>query len=213
MPEVAGWGAGMHGKALAIRHGLLALCLWACICGNDLRAQTASLQVSPSTIALDNPEATQQILVRSKSSVDLTRIATYDVFEPKIVTVDATGLVQANTEGQTVIAVRFGNEQALIPVTVSGLKSPAPVSFETQVMPILTRAGCNAGACHGKAEGKNGFKLSVFGFDPAGDHEALTMEGRGRRVFPASPASSLMLLKATDPIAHGGGRRMTPDSL
>src|SRR5207302_9994590 len=71
----------------------------------------------------------------------------------------------------------------------------------------------NSDGCKGKTEGKNGFKLSVFGFDPAGDHEALVMEGRGRRVFAASPDSSLMLLKATGQIAHGGGRRMTTDSL
>src|SRR5258708_23785379 len=150
MAEFAGWGAGMHGSTFAIRHWLFALCIGACVSSHDLRAQPASIQVSPSTIALDNPESTQQMLVRSKSSVDLTRTATYDIFEPKIVTVDATGLVQANTEGQTVIAVRFGNEQARIPVAVSGLKAPAPVSFETQVMPILTLAGCNAGACHGQ---------------------------------------------------------------
>src|SRR6266478_6319122 len=212
MPVIASWGAGMHGRTMAIRHALLSQCLWTCLFGHDLCAQPANFQVNPSTIVLDTPEATQQILARSPTA-DLTRSAAFEALDPKIAAVDSTGMVRAVAEGRTVVVVRFGQDQVRIPVEVSGLKSPAPVSFETQVMPILTRAGCNAGACHGKAEGKNGFKLSVFGFDPVADHEALVMEGRGRRVFPAAPASSLMLLKAAGQIAHGGGKRLVVDSL
>ena len=87
------------------------------------------------------------------------------------------------------------------------MKSPPPVSFETQIIPIFSKAGCNSGGCHGKAEGKNGFKLSVFGFDPLADHQALVMEARGRRLFPAAPDSSLLLLKASGPAA---ARRRPP---
>ena len=83
--------------------------------------------------------------------------------------------------------------------------------FENDIIPILSRFGCNASGCHGKAEGQNGFKLSVFGFDPAADHRALTMEGRGRRVFPASPEQSLLLLKASGGMPHGGGLRIAAD--
>src|SRR5207248_3754888 len=79
--------------------------------------------------------------------------------------------------------------------------------------PILTKATCNAGGCHGKAEGQNRFKLSVFGFDPRADHQALTMEARGRRVFPGSPDNSLLLLKATARVPHGGGKKIEKDSL
>jgi hypothetical protein len=86
-----------------------------------------------------------------------------------------------------------------------------PLHFENDIVPILSRFGCNASGCHGKAEGQNGFKLSVFGFDPAADHRALTMEGRGRRVFPASPDQSLLLLKAGGGMPHGGGIRIPPD--
>lgn len=181
----------------------------------DIPAQQAApgLVVSPMTVFLDDPEATQQILVRSsKSSGDLTRQASYEVVDPKIAVVDALGLVQPKAEGKTVIVVRHGGEQARVNVEVSGLKSPAPISFAMQVVPILSKSGCNAGGCHGKAEGKNGFKLSVFGFDPEGDHEALVKETRGRRVFPSSPESSLMLLKATGRAPHGGGKRIEPDS-
>ena len=65
-----------------------------------------------------------------------------------------------------------------------------PLNFENDILPILSRHGCNASGCHGKAEGQNGFKLSVFGFDPAADYRALVVEGRGRRVSPAAPEKS-----------------------
>ena len=81
-------------------------------------------------------------------------------------------------------------------------------TFERDVVPLLTRLGCNAGACHGKARGQNGFQLSLLGFDPAFDHPAIASEGRGRRVFPAAPERSLLLLKAAARVPHGGGRKL-----
>jgi len=80
--------------------------------------------------------------------------------------------------------------------------------FTNEILPILNRYGCNASGCHGKAEGQNGFKLSVFGFDPAADHAALTQESRGRRVLPSIPEQSLLLLKASGGMPHGGGVRI-----
>src|SRR5215471_1800334 len=88
----------------------------------------------------------------------------------------------------------------------------AAVTFERDIEPILTRAGCNAGACHGKARGQNGFALSPLGFDPAFDHDAIVREGRGRRVFPAVPEESLLLHKATARVPHGGGPRLQAGS-
>jgi len=85
------------------------------------------------------------------------------------------------------------------------------VSFELDVVPILTRLGCNAGACHGKARGQNGFQLSLLGFYPDFDYAALTQEARGRRVAPTAPESSLLLKKAAGLVPHGGGKRMEPD--
>src|SRR5277367_5060343 len=84
------------------------------------------------------------------------------------------------------------------------------VTFELDVVPILTRLGCNAGACHGKARGQNGFQLSLLGFYPDFDYAALTQEGRGRRVSPADPESSLLLKKAAGRAPHGGGKRLEP---
>jgi hypothetical protein len=84
--------------------------------------------------------------------------------------------------------------------------------FETDIVSILSRFGCNSSGCHGKAEGQNGFKLSIFGFDPPADHIALTSESRGRRTNPAVPEKSLLLQKACGDSPHGGGARIRKDS-
>ncbi|MCH7729118.1 MAG: DUF1553 domain-containing protein [Planctomycetes bacterium] len=88
----------------------------------------------------------------------------------------------------------------------------APIRFETDIVPILTKLGCNSGACHGKATGQNGFKLSLLGFEPETDYLAIVREARGRRIFPANADRSLLLLKATGIKPHGGGRRLDEDS-
>lgn len=90
--------------------------------------------------------------------------------------------------------------------------APATVSFENDVLPILTRAGCMAGSCHAKADGQNGFSLSIFSFDPDSDYREIVYDARGRRVFPASPDHSLLLLKATNAVAHEGEKRFEKDS-
>lgn len=84
------------------------------------------------------------------------------------------------------------------------------VTFERDIQPILTRAGCNAGACHGKSGGQNGFALSLLGFDPLSDHESISRESGGRRILRAWPEQSLLLRKATAEVPHGGGRRIDP---
>ena len=82
------------------------------------------------------------------------------------------------------------------------------ISFTTDVVPILTKLGCNSGGCHGKSTGQNGFKLSLLGFVPSDDHESMVKEARGRRVFAGDPSGSLLLQKATGRVPHGGGRRL-----
>jgi hypothetical protein len=86
------------------------------------------------------------------------------------------------------------------------------VSFHTDVVPLLTKLGCNSGGCHGKATGQNGFKLSLLGFEPEQDYETIVRESRGRRWFPSSPSRSLLLVKATGESAHGGGVRLVRDT-
>src|SRR6266568_1313698 len=94
--------------------------------------------------------------------------------------------------------------------TVQG--PPKAVSFRLDVMPVFFRAGCNSGGCHGAAVGKDGFHLSLFGYDPAGDYYRLTRQMVGRRVDLAAPAQSLLLMKATGAVPHSGGRRFKPES-
>ena len=89
---------------------------------------------------------------------------------------------------------------------------PRPLSFRLDVMPVFFRAGCNSGGCHGAAAGKDGFHLSLFGYDPAGDYYRLTQQMPGRRIDFAAPEQSLILLKATGLVPHSGGRRFKPDS-
>ncbi|MFT5466546.1 MAG: hypothetical protein ACI8UO_001646 [Verrucomicrobiales bacterium] len=91
-------------------------------------------------------------------------------------------------------------------------QAEAPPSFEKDVMPIFFRSGCNAGTCHGSARGKDGFMLSLFGYDPGGDYYRLTQEMIGRRVNVAMPEKSLILLKATGKVPHTGGEVFTKDS-
>jgi hypothetical protein len=86
------------------------------------------------------------------------------------------------------------------------------INFTNQIVPIFTKLSCNSGGCHGKASGQNGFKLSLLGFEPEVDYAALVKEGRGRRLVPAAPEHSLLLLKATGKMAHGGGKRLEADS-
>ncbi len=90
--------------------------------------------------------------------------------------------------------------------------SPRGISFGTDVVPILTKLGCNGGGCHGKATGQNGFKLSLFGFEPEVDYDALVTDARGRRLSLSDPDRSLLLLKATSRMPHGGGRRLNESS-
>ena len=86
-------------------------------------------------------------------------------------------------------------------------EQPTPIRFTTDVVPVLTKLGCNSGGCHGKATGQNGFRLSLLGFEPDFDFRAIVKEGRGRRIALTAPERSLLLVKATNQKPHGGGRR------
>ncbi len=99
-----------------------------------------------------------------------------------------------------------------ISASLSFAETGPTVSFENDVIPILTRAGCVAGACHAKADGQNGFQLSIFSYDPDSDYREIVYDARGRRIFPAAPDHSLLLLKATNQIPHEGEKRFEIDS-
>ena len=176
-----------------------------------------SLHVIPANCVLDSPESSQQLVVTGVDgqgrSLDLTHRAQYLTADTKVAIATKGGRILPRGEGKTEISIQFGDQTVPVAIEVRGIRSPAPVSFHHQVIPILSKAGCNSGSCHGKAEGKNGFKLSVFGFDPLADHKALVKESRGRRISIAAPETSLMLRKATAQLPHGGGRKIEQNSL
>src|SRR5947209_7926070 len=105
--------------------------------------------------------------------------------------------------------------QSLLLLPVAGQTQVQPAverSFTNHVIPVLTRLGCNSGACHGALAGKGGFKLSLRGYDPAADHFVMTRQVLGRRVNTQEPARSLILLKPTLAISHGGGLKLAVGS-
>src|SRR3954468_3907145 len=112
-------------------------------------------------------------------------------------------------------AVRHAPVALLLLVTLVSRTNAAEgdrVDFERHVMGLFSKTGCNAGNCHGSFQGKNGFRLSLFGYDPARDHAALTHDLLGRRLNPVDPDNSLLLLKATGRTPHEGGARFAVDS-
>lgn len=191
----------------------LAICLpLACILG---AGSVSAMDVSPATVLLTGPESSQQLLASEPvegRKVDLTRGVSYRSENRDIATVNNLGLIEPVRDGQTVIVVEHAGQEKKVAVTVRGVDHPRPLDFSQEIIPILTKASCNMGGCHGKAEGQNGFKLSVFGFSPPADHEAIVKEGRGRRVSLASPKQSLLLRKATAQEPHGGGLRIDEGS-
>ncbi len=116
-------------------------------------------------------------------------------------------------DGETQLTVRFAEHEASIPVRVVQAQEDRPISFRLDLMPVFMRAGCNTGSCHGAARGKDGFMLSLFGYDPAGDHHRITREIGFRRINLAIPERSLLFEKSVGAVPHTGGKRFESDSL
>ncbi len=159
-------------------------------------------------------ESRQQLLVdgmfTSGQTHDLSRSVSYDVEPAGVVTVDNAGVVLPLSDGTATITARgeATGVAAQLKVDVRDYGHDPPVNFSNQIVPIFTKLGCNGGGCHGKSGGQNGFRLSLLGFEPPEDFEYLVKEARGRRLSLASPEHSLLLLKATGELPHGGGTRM-----
>jgi hypothetical protein len=175
-------------------------------------AEVHAVDVSPTKIILKGMDDAQQLLLTAHLAgerlQDLTGDARYEVANPKVARVTTAGQVIPVGNGATEITATYGDKVVKVPVTAESCDVNLPINFTNQIVPIFTKLGCNSGGCHGKASGQNGFKLSLLGFEPDADFNALVKEARGRRVFPPAPDSSLLLLKASGGIAHGGGKRM-----
>jgi len=180
----------------------------------SLSAQTR-LTILPENVELRGPEARQQLLAQAVSAVqeDWTSAARWASANTDVATVDASGTIRPAGDGETVITARANGLTATVKVRVRESKAPFQWNFRNHVIPVMTKAGCNQGACHGALAGKNGFKLTLRGYDPEVDYDTLTRQSQGRRVSLAEPASSLILQKAVFAIPHGGGKRFRDDSL
>lgn len=168
-------------------------------------------------LLLRGADARQQLVVTGQYATgqnrDLTRKVTYEAAPAGIVQIEESGLVTPVADGEAKITAKTADGIAgTAAVKVEGFKDQIPINFPNQIVPIFTKLGCNSGGCHGKASGQNGFKLSLLGFEPGEDFEYLVKEGRGRRMFPAAPEKSLLLLKATNQMPHGGGHRLDAES-
>ena len=139
--------------------------------------------------------------------VDLTREALFTSSDLAVAVVEQ-GVVRAVGEGLAKLRVEAAGQVANVDVFVKAKPGDQRLSFVGDVLPGLARAGCAGGSCHAKPKGQNGFSLSVFSFDPAADYREIVKDERGRRVFPAFPAESLVLKKPTLAVEHEGGRRL-----
>ena len=172
--------------------------------------EVVDVQVIPPEMILSDPRYPRRILVSGRLKdgyrIDLTSLAQITPVNGNV-KMDENGFLHPLEDGQTRVEIRVAGRQVELPVTVQGLQEPRRVSFVRDVMPVLNKAGCTAGACHGAAKGKNGFKLSLRGYDPEFDYHALIHDLSGRRFNRSAPSQSLMLAKPTQEIPHGGGQR------
>ena len=181
-----------------------------------LVGQPASLLIQPETIALAGPRAYQQIVVTGRYADgtvrDLTAFCDFACETPDLADPGA-GFVTPRKNGAGALVVKAGGQTARAALTVRDFDKPQPMSFRREVIAALNVGGCNAGACHGTPSGKNGFKLSLRGFDPAADYLQLTRDVLGRRTDRGSPDASLMMQKALGRVPHEGSVRFAPSSV
>ncbi len=173
------------------------------------------LAVFPSAIELSTQSDAQLVIVRTRQvdgvTVDLTRLAVYTVEDPAIAQVHE-GVVTPKADGSTHLIVEYQGKSTRIPVVVKSADQARVVSFRLDVLPVFAKSGCNNGSCHGSARGQDGFNLSLFGFDPAGDHRRITREQPGRRINLADTHESLLLTKAIGAVPHTGGKLFEAES-
>jgi len=176
--------------------------------------KVTKLSVEPKNISIDSPYRYAQVVISatldSGDVIDVTRIANKEI-EGKSSTISETGIVRGTINGESKLTVSIANQSAAIAIKVSNLEQDTTLSWTKDVNPVVAKMGCNAGTCHGAKDGKNGFKLSLRGYDPIFDIRGFTDDIGSRRVNLASPDDSLMLLKATSAVPHEGGQLTTPD--
>ncbi|QDU73282.1 hypothetical protein Pan97_02490 [Bremerella volcania] len=200
----------------AVAHWMLSG-LVICLAATTAQAETAirEINVYPSSIELlTSRDAQRYVVVATRDddvTLDVTAQATASLASEGSVKREGN-LVLPVADGETTLKIEYAGHKVEIPVKVAQATEERPVSFHLDVMPVFMRAGCNTGSCHGAARGKDGFRLSLFGFDPDGDYFRTTREQATRRVNLADPQSSLLLEKAIGSVPHTGGKLFEKDS-
>ena len=136
---------------------------------------------------------------------DVSTTANYRIAEPSIARVQ-DGILVPTGEGKTELIIEYEGQSTSVPVVVTNAKAKRELTFRNDVLPVLTRVGCNTGRCHGQAAGKDGFLLSLYGYDPKGDYHRITRELAGRRINLSTPSDCLLINKATGAVQHTGGQ-------
>ncbi len=193
-----------------------------CITATLAIAQTAfaeaplqKLQVAPAEVNLTTAKDRQLLAVQAVYADGITRDvaaqASYVLTNPALVRRDGQTIYPVG-DGMTELKVEFGGQAVTIPVKVERVAEARPISFKLDVMPVFMKTNCNTGSCHGAARGKDGFRLSLFGFDPNGDYLRILREQPGRRIDAAVPEASLLIEKAIGVVPHTGGKRFERQS-
>ena len=185
------------------------------------RADDSLLQVTPAEVTLDGNFERAQLLVSRKDSagqfsdrsVDATHEAKFVSANPDIVTVNEWGQLVARGNGEAILRVEVGSWRGEVKVTSKNVVPEPAIRFMKQVRPVISKAGCNMGACHASQYGKGGFKLSVFGFEPSQDWQGIVRDRLQRRIDFVRPENSLVLLKPTMQVPHQGGSRLKKGSI
>ncbi|MEX2287841.1 MAG: DUF1549 and DUF1553 domain-containing protein [Planctomycetaceae bacterium] len=185
------------------------------LCSGHVASAGDSLVIFPSSIVLDGPKSQQTLLVQEmrgeQVGAQVRDGIAFQSSDEKVVRVENGSAIPVGN-GQATITAKVGNRTATVEVTVARQEAKADWTFRNHVQSVLSKAGCNSGACHGAAAGKNGFKLSLRGYDAKYDYFAITRQSGGRRIVPSDPGRSLFLTKPTGAIPHKGGIRFDVDS-
>ena len=175
----------------------------------------ATIEAFPKSVMLETAADFHRIVViarfKDASTHDITGQSKLTLGDSSLAHLSGTSLTPKK-DGATSLRIDYRGLTTEVPVSVKDAEKPRPISFQLDVMPVLTAAGCNTGSCHGSARGQDGFQLSLFGFDPKGDHFRLTTEMAGRRINLALPEESLMLTKSIGAVPHTGGNLMKTSS-
>ncbi len=174
------------------------------------------VEIFPPSVQLDNKVDSQSMIVQAVypdgRTQDVTSEAKITIANPQAVRIGDNAIFP-QADGETTIKAEFGGQSTECTVKIQNVQTEPPLSFRLDVMPVFSKAGCNTGSCHGAARGKDGFRLSLFGFDAEGDYHRITREMPGRRINLAMPAASLLVEKGLGKVQHSGGKRFEENSL